>query len=180
MDARRITSPRRINVLSLGKRHQPTPRGKSTNCYVDGGGVRGVSTLLILRLLMQLVNQSIKNKQDTGIALEDVGPHEIFDLVAGTSTGGLIAVMLGKLGMTVDECIKAYRDLSATIFGRKHIRGRVSGGLAVGRYSGSGMEKCVRALLHKHRSNEGLPMAADSKDKIAWYDICSPPDRELS
>ena len=28
-------------------------------------------------------------------------PYEYFDLICGTSTGGLIAIMLGKLGMVL-------------------------------------------------------------------------------
>jgi patatin-like phospholipase/acyl hydrolase len=43
--------------------------------YTDGGGVRGYSTLLILRAV--LVKADLKKK-----------PHEIFDLIGGTSTGG--------------------------------------------------------------------------------------------
>lgn len=63
-------------------------------------------------------------------------PHHIFDLVAGTSTGGLIAIMLGKLGMNITECIEAYGKLSKKIFGKKHVRGIITGGLAPSKYSG--------------------------------------------
>ncbi|KAI2730261.1 hypothetical protein DTO013E5_6373 [Penicillium roqueforti] len=34
-------------------------------------------------------------------------PCKVFDLLGGTSTGGLIAIILGRLGMDVDECIMA-------------------------------------------------------------------------
>lgn len=53
---------------------------------LDGGGVRGLSSLLILREIMEDVGQEAK-------------PCEHFDLIGGTSTGGLIAIMLGILGM---------------------------------------------------------------------------------
>jgi hypothetical protein len=118
---------------------------------------------------MQRINENIRNKRGAAIEHRDVEPHDIFDLVAGTSTGGLIAIMLGKLGMTVDQCIETYHRLSATIFGSKHLRARVSGGLAPAKYSGSRMRRCVRALIQKHRSNEDLQMCANENgDRIAW------------
>ncbi|KAL2204191.1 FabD/lysophospholipase-like protein [Sarocladium strictum] len=43
-------------------------------------------------------------------------------MIGGTSTGGLIAIMLGRLGMTVDECINSYLHLSKEIFGKKKSR----------------------------------------------------------
>ncbi|KAG9514048.1 phospholipase, patatin family protein, partial [Aureobasidium melanogenum] len=43
----------------------------------------------------------------------------MFDLIGGTSTGGLIAIMLGRLEMSVDECIVANSDLTETVFGQK-------------------------------------------------------------
>ena len=43
----------------------------------DGGGVRGLSTLYILKQLMQKINPDSPPK-----------PCEIFDLIGGTSTGG--------------------------------------------------------------------------------------------
>ncbi|KAK3372709.1 acyl transferase/acyl hydrolase/lysophospholipase [Podospora didyma] len=39
-----------------------------------------------------------------------------FDLIGGTSTGGLIAIMLGKLEMDIDECIQAYVELISVVF----------------------------------------------------------------
>lgn len=43
-------------------------------------------------------------------------PCEIFDLILETSTGGLIAVMLGRLGMTVEECLECYRTVGQKVF----------------------------------------------------------------
>jgi patatin-like phospholipase/acyl hydrolase len=58
---------------------------------LDGGGVRGLSSLFILREIMKDIEQQL------GAA--DVKPCEYFDLIGGTSNGGLIAIMLGTLGM---------------------------------------------------------------------------------
>jgi patatin-like phospholipase/acyl hydrolase len=59
---------------------------------LDGGGVRGLSSLMILREIMEDIGQ--RNGVD-----EPPKPCEYFDLVGGTGMGGLIAVMLGRLRM---------------------------------------------------------------------------------
>jgi patatin-like phospholipase/acyl hydrolase len=66
----------------------PLPRILS----LDGGGVRGLSSLLILRDIMA----DIENRIGLGATPK---PCEYFDLIGGTGTGGLIAIMLGILGM---------------------------------------------------------------------------------
>jgi len=43
-------------------------------------------------------------------------PCDYFDMIGGTSTGGLIAIMLGRLHMSVEECRDAYRELSDKAF----------------------------------------------------------------
>ena len=138
--------------------------------YLDGGGVRGLSSLLILQELMQQINSSIRDdRHAVGEKHEDAQPHEIFDLVAGTSTGGLIAIMLGKLGMTVNDCIQSYKDLSMAVFGKRHIRGKLTGGLGPTRYSGSRLRECVRSLVERRRTDPDLPMiSSDNSEKIAW------------
>jgi hypothetical protein len=42
-------------------------------------------------------------------------PCHYFDYIAGTSVGGLIAIMLGMLGHNVDECIKEFRRQNKAI-----------------------------------------------------------------
>jgi patatin-like phospholipase/acyl hydrolase len=54
--------------------------------------VRGLSSLLILREIMKSVGARVR-------ASETPKPCDYFDLIGGTSTGGLIAIMLGVLGM---------------------------------------------------------------------------------
>ncbi|KAI1091962.1 FabD/lysophospholipase-like protein [Rostrohypoxylon terebratum] len=76
---------------------------------LDGGGIRGVSSLQILQGLME------KIREVRGLA-EVPRPCDIFDLIGGTSTGGIIAIMLGRLGMTVDECIKTYKTIARRAF----------------------------------------------------------------
>ncbi|KAM7214398.1 hypothetical protein V8F06_010236 [Rhypophila decipiens] len=72
---------------------------------LDGGGIRGLSSLIILKHLMERVDPNNPPK-----------PCDYFQLIGGTSTGGLIAIMLGRLRMSVDECIDKYLQLSAEAF----------------------------------------------------------------
>ncbi|KAF8864851.1 FabD/lysophospholipase-like protein [Acephala macrosclerotiorum] len=85
---------------------------------LDGGGVRGLSTLYILKIIMDRLNHERK----TSANLPPVKPCEVFDLIGGTSTGGLIAIMLGQLEMDIDQCILAYGGLAEAVFGGKKSR----------------------------------------------------------
>lgn len=62
---------------------------------LDGGGVRGLSSLLIIRRIMEQI------RRDTHTDITPF-PCHYFDLIGGTSTGGLIALMLGRLGMVCE------------------------------------------------------------------------------
>jgi patatin-like phospholipase/acyl hydrolase len=50
---------------------------------LDGGGVRGLSSLYILKGIMARLNNERSNA-----GLPRVKPCEVFDLIGGTSTGG--------------------------------------------------------------------------------------------
>jgi patatin-like phospholipase/acyl hydrolase len=54
---------------------------------LDGGGVRGLSTLYILQNVMTRLNFT---REEAG--LQSKKPCEIFDLIGGTSTGGYYAL----------------------------------------------------------------------------------------
>lgn len=44
-------------------------------------------------------------------------PSQVFDLIVGTSTGGLIALLVGRLEKSTTEAIKAYQKMGQEIFG---------------------------------------------------------------
>ncbi|KAF8852057.1 FabD/lysophospholipase-like protein [Acephala macrosclerotiorum] len=83
---------------------------------LDGGGVRGIASLYILKELMDQVRRNIHHSQSTRSGKVGIKPCEYFDLICGTSTGGLIAIMLGRLRYTVDQAITQYRTLAETAF----------------------------------------------------------------
>ncbi|PGH34123.1 hypothetical protein GX50_03086 [[Emmonsia] crescens] len=104
------------------------PLNSSGLCLLslDGGGVRGLSSLRILQGLMERVNHERRVAK-----LTHVKPCELFDLIGGTSTGGLIAIMLGRLEMDVDHCIAEYSRMIQQIFKKKSFpvdwKGRIKG-----------------------------------------------------
>ena len=63
---------------------------------MDGGGMKSLATVQILKAI----------EKGTGKRI-----HEIFDLICGTSTGGMLAVALGMKLMTLDQCEEIYKNL---------------------------------------------------------------------
>jgi patatin-like phospholipase/acyl hydrolase len=66
---------------------EPNPLDTTGLCLLslDGGGVRGLSTLYILKGIMTRLNGQ---RREAG--LPPVKPCEMFDLIGGTSTGGYV------------------------------------------------------------------------------------------
>lgn len=69
---------------------------------IDGGGIKGVMPAAYLAYI----------EETLGINIAD---H--FDLIVGTSTGGIIALGLG-MGVPPGEILKLYKEKGATIFGQ--------------------------------------------------------------
>ncbi|KAL2161433.1 hypothetical protein VTH06DRAFT_7994 [Thermothelomyces fergusii] len=80
---------------------------------LDGGGVRGVSSLVILDGIMRDI-------QDRYRLPELPKPCEFFHMIAGTSTGGLIAIMLGRLRMSTQEALQEYDNCAERIFSKRN------------------------------------------------------------
>ncbi|KAI1774593.1 acyl transferase/acyl hydrolase/lysophospholipase [Hypoxylon cercidicola] len=150
--------------------YEDSPWAKKTVLAFDGGGIRGYSSLLVLKCLMTEIRK-IEQQYDRGIQsskaypwrtrqtpptdvpasetapadeaapanektsageatpadetapadepdLNRFLPCHYFDYIAGTSTGGLSAIMLGRLRMSVDEALKQYTVFGNEIFGR--------------------------------------------------------------
>ncbi|KII83259.1 hypothetical protein PLICRDRAFT_58481 [Plicaturopsis crispa FD-325 SS-3] len=109
---------------------------------LDGGGTRGLSELIILKTIMHRIQ--MKDKLPVMPR-----PCERFDMIAGTGTGGLIALMLGKLQLTVDEAITCYNELVETVFSDVKLRSK-SGNIL----KATKLEETLKAIVKRHSKNQ--------------------------
>ncbi|KAF8596369.1 FabD/lysophospholipase-like protein [Ceratobasidium sp. AG-I] len=70
----------------------------------DGGGINVLSALIIVWEIMRRV-QAIRSLVEMPL------PCEIFDLIYGTGTGGLVAILLGRLRLPITDAIECYVDI---------------------------------------------------------------------
>ncbi|KAH8784081.1 FabD/lysophospholipase-like protein [Hyaloscypha sp. PMI_1271] len=102
---------------------------------LDGGGIRGISELVILEEIMHRVGRSQN--------LPTLLPADYFDVICGTSTGGLIALLLGRLRLSVPEAIDKYRLLAKQVFSDKKSRGKD------GCFKASSLEKAIKDAVEE-------------------------------
>ncbi|BBN12648.1 hypothetical protein MPTK1_5g21760 [Marchantia polymorpha subsp. ruderalis] len=106
-----------VKLLSEGPSCQGVPGKRLTILSVDGGGVRGVIPAVCLEYL---------EKQLQELDGPEARVADYFDIVAGTSTGGLIASMLTAPNenkrpmMTTTQVKQFYLDRSKDIFGLRN------------------------------------------------------------
>ena len=132
----------------------------------DGGGIRGYGSLFILDELMKECH-TWERIFDSGIGrdpnhrdAETPLPCEYFDYFAGTSTGGsvkqigqcaqrkltfarLIAIMVGRLRMSVDAAKDKYAELGRNVFGR-------SRWWRTSKYDHKPLEEAVKEVVRLH------------------------------
>src|SRR3954453_19507107 len=115
---------------------------------IDGGGIRGLIPALVLAEI----------ERRTGRATA-----EMFDLIAGTSTGGILACGLtrpgpdGKPLHSAEELAELYRTEGPKIFDRSLVKRVTSGeGLLDERYDDSGLNRALANYLGDARLRDAL------------------------
>jgi patatin-like phospholipase/acyl hydrolase len=133
------------------------PSVPKTLLSLDGGGIKGISTLVILDAIMTKIKSFEKDEKG-----KERLPFNYFDLAGGTSTGGLIALMLFRLCMPVSKAIKAYKDLAPRVFSPTiDFKGLGTG--TFGYWMGNGVLKTEMLIGMDKFSNEPL---IDSIDQV--------------
>ena len=89
-------------------------KGPKRILALDGGGLRGILSLGILKHLEATLRARHGGDREFRLC-------HYFDLVAGTSTGAIIAAALAA-GMSVDEVIGHYQQLGREVFTRDWLR----------------------------------------------------------
>ena len=118
----------------------PNKNSKRLLC-LDGGGVKGISSLIILNGIMGRVRE-LEGKAPNPT---QHFPHTYFDLAGGTSTGGLAALMMFRLGMSTGQTMKSYDEMSKSIFASTwatKFRAIFSS-----KFPASGLEKAVEGVV---------------------------------
>jgi len=109
-----------VGAHHVGTGADPVHRPRGVRILaMDGGGMKGLATLRLLRAL--------------AARLAPVPLHAAFDLVAGTSTGGVLAAALCLRRLSLDDTEDIYRNLGAQVF-----RGTGAGAAGAGGGGGGG------------------------------------------
>ncbi|KAM6481780.1 FabD/lysophospholipase-like protein [Trichoderma sp. SZMC 28011] len=100
---------------SYGVRRSDTTKGPPLRILsLDGGGVRGYSMLIIIQELMHRAFVDIEGRAPRRHEIPK--PCDHFDLIVGTGTGGLIAIMLGRLRLDLETCKELYVRMTKMVF----------------------------------------------------------------
>ena len=167
-------------ISEIDKRAQIKEKGKvwagdvnDTNAWhslvlaFDGGGIRGYAELLILQELMTRIVAWEFALNDRIIEINEILPCHYFDYMWGTSTGGLVALMLGRLRMSVPQALEVYRSVGDTIFGDKrtlHARGV---NILATKFKHTNVKNAVMQITRDHCK---LHNPCDAEDKLLWPD----------
>ncbi len=129
-------------------------QGKKRILALDGGGIRGLMTVQLLKKLEIIIREKTGNP--------DALLRDYFDLIGGTSTGAILAGAIA-IGKTAEELDEIYCDVGQKIFKRSLFR--------FGIFRAKFETLAINNALHEHfgdmtmedTTNEGVGLAIISK-----------------
>ncbi|KAG5297735.1 patatin-like serine hydrolase [Histoplasma ohiense] len=147
---------------TLHLRRKDTTRGPPLRVLsLDGGGVRGYSMLILLQELMHRTYVECEGKAPSRNQIPK--PCDHFDLIAGTGTGGLIALMLGRLRLDLETCKDVYVRMTRRVFETDKTIAGIPYRSTL--FKASKLEEAIRQCVWEHtvaadEGNDGSPMPA--------------------
>jgi hypothetical protein len=79
-------------------------------------------------------------------------PCDHFDIIAGTGTGGILALLLGRLRLDVDACLEIYSIMTKKIFATDKTIAGVPYGKTL--YKASELEDALRLTVQKYETSD--------------------------
>ncbi|EUC61098.1 patatin-like phospholipase, partial [Rhizoctonia solani AG-3 Rhs1AP] len=81
-----------------------------------------------------------------------IHPHQHFDVIAGTGTGGISACMLGRLKLSIDKAIEEYAKLVKQVFQQKKMSGPAM-------YKQTKLQEALKTIVREATKNEEEKMS---------------------
>lgn len=148
---------------------------------IDGGGVRGILSLQILKKIEQIAEHASGNR--------DIRLCDCFDYIAGTSTGGIIAAALA-IGLRVSEVETFYLENASSMFTRNsnwikrfttaryesaNLQAKLQEVFGVETTLGSSKLRTLLMLMMLNASTSSpWPVSSNPKAKYNDLDVCGP------
>ena len=147
--------------FSLSRDQRLFTGGEKRILALDGGGIRGLISLGILKRIEETLGEAA-GRPDT-FALADY-----FDLIAGTSTGSIIASALA-MGWRVERVHDLYKSLGPTLFPTTRVKG-----LFKFRRKADALQQILREnLCEGENAGDGPPMTFESSKLKTGLMICT-------
>ncbi|KAI5836290.1 FabD/lysophospholipase-like protein [Schizophyllum commune Tattone D] len=125
----------------------------------DDGGIRGLTMLLLLRKLFLRIQQA------SCLPAMPL-PCEYFDIIAGSGTGGFIALLLGRLRLSIETAIECYARLVRQVFAQ--IKGD-------GSFPVTPLEKVLKEVSRRYGDGEDTPII-DTQPVVCKTFVCARED----
>ncbi|KAH8425618.1 putative Patatin-like serine hydrolase [Aspergillus melleus] len=167
---------------AVNLRRKDTTKGPPLRILsLDGGGVRGYSMLIILQELMYRIYVECEGKAPRRDQIPK--PCDHFDLIAGTGTGGLIALMLGRLRLDLETCKEVYVRMTRRVFETDKTIAGIPYRSTL--FKASKLEEAIRECVREHtvyeaEGNDASPGGARNSMASAPFSPNSLPQRSGS
>lgn len=106
--------------------------------------------LIILQELMHRTYVELEGKAPKNYQLPK--PCDHFDLICGTGTGGLIAIMLGRLRLDIETCKEVYIRMTRKVFESDKTFAGIP--LRSTLFKASRLEEAIKECVREHTINE--------------------------
>ncbi|KAI9802883.1 MAG: hypothetical protein M1826_005045 [Phylliscum demangeonii] len=104
-------------------------------------------------------------------------PCDYFHLIGGTSTGGLIALMLGRLRMDTTQALAAYNTFAGSVFSQMNKNWKTEDGL----FNATTLQNRAQELVaDQKRGDDMLDDTDDSNSKLGKAFVLAMPARNMS
>ncbi|KDQ50311.1 hypothetical protein JAAARDRAFT_200086 [Jaapia argillacea MUCL 33604] len=147
----------------------PHPSSGLRLLSLDGGGIRGLSELVILGEIMAGIQENDYLAEPGKVPY----PCQYFDLIGGTSTGGLIALLLGRLRLSVEDATRLYAEMVRQVFSEQKFR------CQEGKFKATKLEEALKHIVMSSTGDPHAPMLDPGPEACKTF-VCAAAANNIS